>query len=170
MSKAALRNALIAWLAMMLLALVVRLVPGKVPAWELPTNAGAGAGAATGSLLDLGGKPVGVMIYSSKVACGAHTRALADAVQIQRMLQESPRYAVKVVYGERTEEGARALAQGYKDASILLDPAKKLAYELDFDSYAVVLYRANGRIVELMKERQLLAQPGLEEYLDRLTR
>ena len=165
MSKTALRNALFAWLAMMLVFLVSRAIPGKVPAWELPTSSGT-----TGLLRDLEGKPIGLLIYSSKVACGAHTRALADAVKIREMLKESPRYAVKVVYGDKTEAGARALAEGHKDVPILLDPAKKLADELEVESYAIVLYKPNGRIIELMKERQLLAQPGVVGYLDHLTR
>lgn len=165
MSKTALRNALFAWLALMAVALVASFVPAKVPAWLLPVSAGA-----AGSLRDLEGKPVGVLLYSSKVPCGAHTRALADAVRLREMLGDSPRYAVKIVYGEKTEAGARALAEGYKDVPIVLDPGQRLADELGFDHYAVVLYRPSGRIIELMKERQLLVQPGVVEYLDRVTR
>ena len=161
MSKLAIRNALMGWVAMMFLAGVVQMLPEKVPTWSLPTNAGA-----TGSLLDLGGRPIGVLLYSSKVACGAHTAALAEAVRVHEMLKESPRYSVKVVYGEATEEGARTLAARFPDVPILLDPAKKLASELDFDSYAVVLYRPNGRIIELAKERQVMARPDLLELLD----
>jgi peroxiredoxin len=163
-SKTALRNSLYGWLAMMFVALVVSLIPAKVPAWQLPTSSGT-----TGSLRDLEGKPVGLLLYSSKVQCGAHTRALADAVQIREMLKESPRYSVKIVYGEKTEAGARALAAGHKDVPILLDPAKKLADELDVGSYAIVLYKPNGRIIELQKDRVLVAQPGLQQYLDGLT-
>ncbi|MGC4114214.1 MAG: hypothetical protein QM765_06255 [Myxococcales bacterium] len=125
MSKTALRYALYAWAAMMAVFLGSRAVPGKVPAWELPTSSGS-----TASLRDLEGKPFGVLLYASKVTCGAHTRAVADAVQIRAQLKDHPRYAVKIVYGERTEAGARALAEGHKDVPILLDPAKRLADEL----------------------------------------
>ena len=165
MSKTALRNALLGWTAMMLVAGAVSLIPAKVPAWSLPTNLGEPA-----ALRDLGGKEIGVLLYVSKVACGAHTRNLAEQVQVQQLLKENPRYAVKVVYGEATEAGARALTERYTDAPILLDPARKLASELDFGSAAVVLYRPNGRIIELAKDRLLPVNGDVLQLLDRNTR
>lgn len=165
MSKTALRNALFGWFAMMFVAGAVSLVPAKVPAWTLPTGAGAPE-----SLRDLGGKQVGVLIYTGKVACGAHTRSLGEAVQVQKLLKENPRYAVKLVYGEPTETGARELAAGYQDATILLDPEQKLAKELELSSSAVVLYRPNGRIIEVANNRQILPRPDVVQLLDRKTR
>jgi len=164
-TKSAIRNALLVWLAMMLGALVVSMLPSRLPAWNLPTSTGS-----TASLRDLGGKPFGVLIYTSKVALDAHAPALADSVKVYEQLADNPRYAVKLVYGDLSEVGARSQTETFSEVPILLDVGKRLATELRFRHYAVVLYRANGRIIEVAKERQLVPGPAVTQILDRRTR
>jgi len=73
---------------------------------------------------------------------------------------------VKLVYGDTSDEGAREVAQLYPDVPVLQDPGKKLATALGIDSYAVILYRESGRILEHGEGKVLYARTGIQQVLD----
>ena len=164
-SKSALRNALLAWLAIALASAVCSLRPGSLPARSFEMNDGT-----TSTLAELQGRPVGVLVYTSRVASGAHTRVLSQAAQLYSLLKDHPRYAVRVVYGDESEELAREVARGFGEVPVALDPSKRLARELGFEHHGTVLFRDDGRIIEKMADRTLPAERAVVRLLDARTR
>ncbi|MGI5861375.1 MAG: hypothetical protein ACOX6T_04875 [Myxococcales bacterium] len=153
-------------LVAIVLAIAVKIVifPARVPDLVLPASDGSET-----ELRDLQGKEVGGILYGSKTPCGGHEGFMAQSVAVFRLLAESPRYHVKVVYGDQTEEEARAFAEAYPDVPIVLDPEKRFADKMDIEYYATILYAPSGKILVEEEGRGLFPKPGLEAYLDEKT-
>ena len=153
-------------LAAIVLAIAAKIFifPARIPDLILPASDGAET-----VLRDLQGKEVGVILYASKTPCGGHNAFMARSVEVFRLLAESPRYHVKVVYGDQTEEEARAFAKAYPDVPIVLDPGKAFAEAMDIDYYATLLYAPSGKILVEEEGRGLVPNPGLMAYLDEKT-
>ncbi len=119
------------------------LFPKRVPDIDLPTNTGEQA-----SLLDLGGRPEGVLLYLGVMPGDQQKGPLKMAIQTEEALAKSHDYAVKVVYGQEDPAAAMAYAQKL-GGTILVDGGNTLAKKLGIEYAAIVAYGPDGKVKTL---------------------